>query len=219
LIYKKIGNKLAKRMRKDPLLFRLEKKPLLSSFIEQHNARKLNTEEFYRQVFSDFRKAKKEIIIYSPKIQPRQMKTALTYMQLAISRGTKVEIHTLNPAAKSVKRKRLQQMAINELTRIGRGNSWKKPVGYPEEVPMNTQVIIYLRSKMHENAVLIDKEIIYMGSLNVLSSSSNTSDLMLRYENPNVTRNFLIFLTTLEEAAERKEFRTLSLADVAFYLR
>ncbi len=72
---------------------------------------------------------------------------------------------------------------------------------------------------MHEKTVLIDKKIIYMGSLNGLSLSSNTSDLMLRYENPNLTRNFLVFLTTLEEAAERKEYRSLTLTDVAFYLR
>jgi hypothetical protein len=42
---------------------------------------------------------------------------------------------------------------------------------------------------------------------------------MLRYENPNLTRNFLIFLTTLEEAAEGKECRSLTLPDVAFYLK
>ena len=103
--------------------------------------------------------------------------------------GEKLKItRFLDSASWWVKNKGIHRKAIEEMKKKERKN-----------------ISVTIREPMHEKAAIIDGKISYMGSVNMLSSREGSSDYMLRFENPDLTKSFMIFLETLAERSEEEE--------------
>jgi hypothetical protein len=65
--------------------------------------------------------------------------------------------------------------------------------------------VVDLRSELHEKVVLIDNKITWFGSLNPLSHTARTTELMGRVEDPGFTKQVAVQLTLRRRPPEELE--------------
>lgn len=117
-------------------------------------------DSFEQYLLADFDKAKKQIVIFSPFITENRVSTLLLSIDNVISRGVEVYVITKTFGETS-----------------GTNPHSKRSC---EGVLISHGVHIIHRKGMHEKIVFIDDSILWRGSLNVLSFSGATGEIMER---------------------------------------
>ena len=116
--------------------------------------------EFYSQFLNDTNGAQKEIIIVSPFLKLARCRSIVEDFQSLLSSGISIFIVTRRPAYGGFKTNTEHQQAMELLEKAG-------------------LVVLPIEERLHEKLALIDRRIIWFGSLNIMSHK-HSSDLMWR---------------------------------------
>ncbi len=177
--------KVLEKRKEGPLIRILKDSHVLEKLFEDLKPESLDADDFYNKFIPEIADSKEEIIIYSPFISRDRFNTIISQIAKVAKSGVSVTVHTLNSDSWWVKKKKFHQKAIEELKK--------------------NNIDVTVRKLMHEKAAIIDGKISYMESVNILSCRGGSSDYMLRFENPDLTKGFMIFLETLAERSEEEE--------------
>jgi phosphatidylserine/phosphatidylglycerophosphate/cardiolipin synthase-like enzyme len=134
-----------------------------------------NEKNFYAQFLKDLAKSKREIIIESPYITASRMEMLYPVFERLISQKVKISIVTREPVEHDDDYMRHQ--STNEILRC-------------KELGIN---LILLKGYHHRKLAIIDKSILWEGSLNILSFSKSR-EIMRRIESENYVNQMLKFL-------------------------
>lgn len=157
-----------------------------------------NEATFFAGFLKDLREAKKQVVVFSPFIQPGRSATLVPTLRGLVDKGVQVVVVTMlrkrsEPAedADPADTEDGAVKVIAEMKRVG--------------------IKVSTRPGLHEKLAFIDKKITWMGSLNILSHSS-TTEQMTRFDSPHMTSMFLEFngvaaLFAQEEREKRKTSR------------
>ncbi len=143
--------------------------PLLSNMIGNSNINiqgPLDDRIFYHYFLQDLKEAKEQVIIFSPFLGWTRTNELLPVLKDQINRGLQID-------------------AIYSAKRTSDSDKARKDYADLVRLLQNAQVTVHYRTEMHEKFVLIDKDIIYIGSLNVLSHAG-TTDYMYRMRSSSV---------------------------------
>ncbi|HHW17864.1 MAG TPA: AAA family ATPase [Firmicutes bacterium] len=127
-----------------------------------------NEGSFYPAFKADLASAEREVIIFSPFVQPARTAELASEIRSLIERG--VTVHLITRPSKSGSE--AGESIIRQLKSLG--------------------VNVATRDGLHEKLAFIDERITWMGSLNILSHS-RTTEQMVRFENPRLTAMILDF--------------------------
>jgi len=116
--------------------------------------------DFYEQFTADLANCKREVIIESPYITSSRMDYLRSAFNELMSRGVKVYIITRDPIEHE---ERIRYQATNEILKC-------------KEIGIN---MILLQGNHHRKVAMIDKSILWEGSLNILSQN-NSKEIMRR---------------------------------------
>ncbi len=123
----------------------------------------------------DMSKAKKSIVIFSGFITEQRVAAYESLFRLKIAEGIKIKCVTRPPSRNGSIPEESGKLALNGLEAMG--------------------CIVDTRSNIHEKAVIIDGEIAWFGSLNPLSHTSKTAEMMARVQNKKLANQLAIFLS------------------------
>lgn len=121
-----------------------------------------NERSFYEQFMADLADCKREVIIESPYITSLRMDYLLSAFNELISRSVRVCIITRDPVEHE---ERIRHQATNEILKC-------------KEIGVN---MVLLHGYHHRKIAIIDKSILWEGSLNILSQN-NSKEIMRRTE-------------------------------------
>ena len=115
--------------------------------------------ESYIEVYKkDLKSANKEIIISSPGINKNKIETMTDIWRNVQERGTKVLVLTLSPEKYPKERIEATAQLIQSMK--------------------NNGVLVEIRQQMHEHYAIIDREVVWYGSMNLLSREREDDNLM-----------------------------------------
>lgn len=129
---------------------------------------------FYQTFLNDLEKCKDEVIIESPFITSEQMRTFDRIFEKLLKRGVKIFIITRDPKEHEDFMEPQSEEAIQ----------WCEMVGI--------QVLVCVGNH-HRKLAILDREILWEGSLNILSQS-RSREIMRRIENKEITMEMFNFL-------------------------
>lgn len=132
--------------------------------------------DFYRNFLKDLSKCRKEVIIESPYITSNRMEQLLPVFQTLLIKGIKIHVITRDPAEHEVEDYRHQ--ATNEIL-------------YCKEIGIN---IVLLNGYHHRKIAIVDRQILWEGSLNILSYSQS-KEVMRRIEGEQSAQEMFNFLS------------------------
>lgn len=118
---------------------------------------------FERAVRTDISHAKESTVLFSGFVTPVRVAALGDLFRLKISEGVAIRCVTRPPHLNGSLDQTQGEQALNMLESIG--------------------CVVDLRAKIHEKIVLIDKEIVWNGSLNILSHNHRTDESMTRVVN------------------------------------
>jgi phosphatidylserine/phosphatidylglycerophosphate/cardiolipin synthase-like enzyme len=135
-------------------------------------SRLYNQDTFYRAFLSDVRHANRRVIIESPFMTSKRMAMLLPVFQNLRKRGIEIIVNT-KPFDELEPTYRLQAMkAVGAMQNIG--------------------VYVLLTSGHHRKIAIIDADILYEGSLNILSQN-DSCELMRRMRDESLVKEMLRF--------------------------
>lgn len=120
--------------------------------------------DFARLARLDMEQAKKSIVIFSGFITPDRTAAMGDLLRHRIAEGVRVRCVTRPPRFNGTIPEESGRSALESLQALG--------------------AIVDLRSEIHEKVVLVDGRVVWFGSLNPLSHTARTSELMARVEDP-----------------------------------
>lgn len=131
---------------------------------------------FYQAFNRDLLSARERVIIFSPFIQPGRTSRLEPVIRRLLDKGIEVIVVT-RPRRKSARTSRRLEdtesdAVVDELSRLG--------------------VTVLTRPNLHEKLAFIDDKVTWMGSLNILSHS-HTTEQMVRFDNTELTHMILEF--------------------------
>lgn len=129
---------------------------------------------FYQTFTKDLSKCKNEVIIESPYITTKRMKTFDRIFQKLLDRGVKVYIITRDPKEHEESMETQSEDAIR----------WCETVGI--------QVLLCLGNH-HRKLAILDRQILWEGSLNILSQT-HSREIMRRIKNEELALQMFDFL-------------------------
>lgn len=132
----------------------------------------LDEETFYDVFVSDVRRARKSIIIESPFITTRRLKSLLHELKRASKRGVHIVINTRDPDTHD------NTMRWQAKT----GVTWLQ----------NLSASVIYTGNLHRKLAIVDHNILYEGSLNILSQS-DSCEMMRRTDSAELVRQMLRF--------------------------
>lgn len=130
----------------------------------------------------DMENAKKFIVVFSGFITPERAARMGDLFRQKIQQGVKVRCVTRPPNRNGSIPEDLGKSALSSLEAIG--------------------VVIDLRHEIHEKVVLIDNRIAWFGSLNPLSHTAHTSEIMARVDNAGVATHIASMLALRPRSPE-----------------
>ena len=129
------------------------------------------TEQSFDDYFlHDVHTFKERLIIYSPFMTENRLSTLLPAFTDAVSAGKQITIVTKALSERGKRELGQYQKCEEELKRIG--------------------VNILHKKGMHEKLIFVDKDVIWNGSLNALSVTGSTGEIMERYEDKGLADEF-----------------------------
>lgn len=134
-----------------------------------------NEKTFYRQFLKDMEMAQNEVIIECPYLTASRMEMFYPVFQRLLNRKVKVKIVTRDPSEHDDEY--MKNHATNEILR-------SKDMGVH---------ITLLKGNHHRKLAIIDKKILWEGSLNILSQN-NSKEIMRRIESVQEAKNLLKFI-------------------------
>ena len=129
---------------------------------------------FYKQFTKDLLRAKHEVVIESPFITTERMNKLVPVFNRLVKRGVKVYVITRDPKEHQPPYIKQSEREIQHFERIG------------------VQTLICL-GKHHRKLAIIDRKILWEGSLNILSQN-NSREIMRRLEGSNHAKDMFNFL-------------------------
>lgn len=139
-----ISSNCSKRSR---TMFRLFRRR--NDSLELVDSRLYDQDTFYPAFLRDIRQAKRKMIIESPFITLRRFNMLLPALQQARKRGVEIRINTRPPEEHDEPMQREAAEAISLLQKIG--------------------VTVFYTGRLHRKIAVIDDEVLWEGSLNILS--------------------------------------------------
>jgi hypothetical protein len=130
---------------------------------------------FYPAFAQDLRDVRKSIVIFSPFITQRGASRWVDFLRPALEREVAVRLVTRPPGDQGGVLEQGLTETIEQLRRLG--------------------VVVDLRKRMHEKIAIVDEEILWHGSLNILSHR-DTSESMLRISSRSACEQLAHFVTT-----------------------
>lgn len=137
------------------------------------SSRLYDNETFYDAFENDLKKAQHRIIIESPFITMRRMNGLLPIFRFLRQRGVRIVVNTRNPQEHDEDYQYQAKLAIYEMQRLG--------------------VTVLYTVKHHRKLAIIDDEILWEGSLNILSQS-DSCEIMRRIESEELARQMVEFV-------------------------
>lgn len=138
---------------------------------------------FDAAVMSDIVNSAKSIVIFSGFVTPRRVSEIGEALRWEIAKGVKVRCVTRPPHLNGSMDPTLGKEALDMLESIG--------------------CIVDCRAKIHQKIVLIDSEIVWHGSLNVLSHSHRTEESMTRVVNAGLAQGVAAAMAKRRLSAEK----------------
>jgi phosphatidylserine/phosphatidylglycerophosphate/cardiolipin synthase-like enzyme len=129
---------------------------------------------FYKRFIADLYQAEEEVIIESPFISTKRLTKLVPVFEMLIKRNIQVCIITRDPLEND----------------SGMAENAEKGIRYFEK--LGVQVLI-IKGGHHRKLAMIDREILWEGSLNILSQS-NSREFMRRLESKELTDDLFKFL-------------------------
>lgn len=127
--------------------------------------------EFMGQFTNDLKSFREKMFIFSAFLSMNQITRLLPYFDDAIAQGKIIKVFTKDPS------------------------EWGQSVYYSNQncvrLLKEHGVSVIYRGNMHEKVILIDDDVIWHGSLNALSFSGGTSEIMQRMESEEVHSKFV----------------------------
>ena len=131
----------------------------------------LRDNAFEGYFINDIKNFKKQLIIFSPFITYKRLDILLPYFKDAINAGKVIVIVTKPLSERNKKEVNQYQKCEDQLKSIG--------------------VRIIHKKGMHEKLIFVDNKVIWNGSLNALSFSGNTGEIMHRIFNEKLAENYI----------------------------
>ena len=129
---------------------------------------------FYKQFARDLLHSKSEVVIESPFITTKRMNKLVPIFKKLVHQGVKVYVITRDPKEHQPPYTKQSEREIQHFERIG------------------VQTLICL-GKHHRKLAIIDRKILWEGSLNILSQN-NSREIMRRIEGSNHAKDMFNFL-------------------------
>lgn len=126
--------------------------------------------DFFKYFLSDVISFKEKIIIYSPFMTENRLSQLLPYFMDAISQGKEIMVVTKDLSDRGKRELSIYMKCEKELKDIG--------------------VKVFHKKGMHEKIILVDDNITWIGSLNALSYSGETGEVMERRDNPALAADY-----------------------------
>ena len=128
---------------------------------------------FYPAFLKDLAKCRSEVIIESPFLTTRRVSTILPTLTKLRNRGVEIIVNTRDP---------LEQEGYMRLE-----------AEHSIELLQGAGAIVFITGGHHRKLVIIDRAILYEGSLNVLSQS-DSCEVMRRIESTQLAREMIEFM-------------------------
>jgi len=132
-----------------------------------------NEQSFYPAFIADARRATRSIIIESPFIAYKRLSWLYPFLEKSVRRGVKVTINTRDPQFHEGVMQQQAQDGVESLQHIG--------------------VEVLYTGNHHRKLAIIDRQILYEGSLNILSQS-DSCEVMRRIESEKLAEEMIRFL-------------------------
>jgi len=132
-----------------------------------------NEQSFYPAFVADTRRATRSIIIESPFIAYKRLAYLYPALEKSVRRGVKITINTRDPQFHEGVMKQQAQHGVELLQHIG--------------------VEVLYTGNHHRKLAIIDRQILYEGSLNILSQS-DSCEVMRRIESEKLAEEMIRFL-------------------------
>jgi phosphatidylserine/phosphatidylglycerophosphate/cardiolipin synthase-like enzyme len=133
----------------------------------------LNEDTFYSAFIKDLKRCKSEVIIESPYITTRRLSELLPILEKLKARKVRVVINTRDPRSITEEYRREDtQEAASRLQHLG--------------------IHVVLTPNHHRKLAVMDRSILYEGSLNILSQS-NSAEVMRRVDSVRLSWEILWF--------------------------
>jgi len=129
---------------------------------------------FYQAFFKDIKNAQSEVIIESPFISAKRAEKFYLIFTRILDRGTKVLIITRDPSDLDSESR---DIATNEIMHMA-------------DMGIDVKLV---KGNHHRKIVIIDRKIIYEGSLNILSQN-NSIELMRRFDSSKIANELIKFI-------------------------
>lgn len=117
------------------------------------SSRLFNSDTFYKTFTADLRYAVKRVYIESPFITTKRMEELLPILHKLQQRGVHVTINTRDPKEHSIVYKHQAALAVYKMQEL--------------------DVAVLYTGKLHRKLAIIDDEILWEGSLNILSQNDS----------------------------------------------
>lgn len=128
---------------------------------------------FYSALNKDLEHCKKEVIIESPYITTKRINSLLPILSKLTKRGVRIVINTRNPIDHEDRYRLQAEEAIARLRELN--------------------VLILFTGGHHRKLVILDRSIVWEGSLNILSQN-DSCEIMRRIESEELTEQLIKFL-------------------------
>lgn len=142
------------------------------------NSKLFTEKDFYSAFLEDVKSAQKEVIIESPFITSTRMKIVKPILTQLLCKGIKVHIITRDPAEHNEEYRFEATEEILDCSELG-------------------VHIVLLQGNHHRKLAVIDRSILWEGSLNILSQT-RSREIMRRIENQRVVQQLLDFLNYIK---------------------
>ena len=139
-----------------------------------HNSSLHDETTFYQQFLDDLSSCQEEVIIESPFITSSRMKSLYPVFRELINRGIKINVVTRDPRDHSNPYEEQSEYEIRRFERLG------------------VQVFLCVGNH-HRKLALIDRRILWEGSLNILSQSQSR-EIMRRIDSKELAMDMFRFL-------------------------
>ncbi|MFT4106350.1 MAG: AAA domain-containing protein [Lacrimispora sp.] len=117
-----------------------------------------NDVSFWSHFIMDLKEAKEEIVIFCPYVREGRIDSLQPHFEKAIEAGVKIIVYTRPVPEHEKKYQAIARKLIDELRRI--------------------HITVRMRGEMHEKVVIMDSQLIWEGSLNVLSHKSSKEQMI-----------------------------------------
>lgn len=145
--------------------------------------------EFLQAIRKDISAAREGIAIWSAFVTPQGVTRLADLLRARIHDGVKVRCVVRPPE---------QNGSMGD-------SAWREGVRALEAIG----AVVDIKGQMHEKVILIDKEIVWHGSLNLLSHAGQTREIMLRIEGSGTALEVASFLSALPKSNSDRKFESI----------